>query len=293
MKRDYFNVLQSIREGNYIWTVCDLETQLWKIIHSCSLESKWSFSVHVLSLLLQDSEIWAIRVKQLIGLLACLTWFVQYCLLLDTDFSQLFRKSRESNTAVKLCSAELKWLDIVRAFKRLNVVTLVLSPRPPQILLNSLEKISVLLYVLVCLIHWIWNMVIYFYYFIGTFDDSDLLDGNSPRGGSDGSGSNGKIGGCASYCFYGYLSFWLKLAHKVVRHAPICNAFGSSIWNFRAYFWVQKLHVLSLPKKTPKYLRGKTGLEQKFSVIFIVTLRKMASKTEIWMQYLLQNSPWI
>ncbi|NXI27930.1 C99L2 protein, partial [Sterrhoptilus dennistouni] len=32
-----------------------------------------------------------------------------------------------------------------------------------------------------------------------TFDDSDLLDGNLPRGGSDGSGSNGKIGGCASY----------------------------------------------------------------------------------------------
>ncbi|NWT51649.1 C99L2 protein, partial [Erythrocercus mccallii] len=28
-----------------------------------------------------------------------------------------------------------------------------------------------------------------------TFDDSDLLDGNSPRGGSDGSGSNGKIAG--------------------------------------------------------------------------------------------------
>ncbi|NXY27779.1 C99L2 protein, partial [Pomatorhinus ruficollis] len=28
-----------------------------------------------------------------------------------------------------------------------------------------------------------------------TFDDSDLLDGNLPKGGSDGSGSNGKIGG--------------------------------------------------------------------------------------------------
>ncbi|NWS26556.1 C99L2 protein, partial [Polioptila caerulea] len=28
-----------------------------------------------------------------------------------------------------------------------------------------------------------------------TFDDSDLLDGNSPKGGSDGSGSNGKIAG--------------------------------------------------------------------------------------------------
>ncbi|NXM63104.1 C99L2 protein, partial [Illadopsis cleaveri] len=28
-----------------------------------------------------------------------------------------------------------------------------------------------------------------------TFADSDLLDGNLPKGGSDGSGSNGKIGG--------------------------------------------------------------------------------------------------
>ncbi|NXR51412.1 C99L2 protein, partial [Hippolais icterina] len=32
-----------------------------------------------------------------------------------------------------------------------------------------------------------------------TFDDSDLVDGNFPRGGGDGSGSNGKIAGWASY----------------------------------------------------------------------------------------------
>uniref|UniRef100_A0A8D2PDI7 CD99 molecule (Xg blood group) n=1 Tax=Zosterops lateralis melanops TaxID=1220523 RepID=A0A8D2PDI7_ZOSLA len=37
-------------------------------------------------------------------------------------------------------------------------------------------------------------MVIFLYYFIDTFDDSDLLDGNSPRGGSDGSGSNERKG---------------------------------------------------------------------------------------------------
>ncbi|KFW76699.1 CD99 antigen-like 2, partial [Manacus vitellinus] len=35
------------------------------------------------------------------------------------------------------------------------------------------------------------------------FDDADLLDGNSPKGGGDGSGSNGKTVGCASYCFCG------------------------------------------------------------------------------------------
>lgn len=124
--------------------------------------SKWSFSVHTVSLLSQDSEIWAIRVKQLIGLLACLTWFVQYYLLLDTDFFQLFRKSRERSAAVKLCSAELKGHDIVRAFRRLNVLALVLSLKPPQIQLNGLEKISILLYTLVCLIHWTWNVVMFF-----------------------------------------------------------------------------------------------------------------------------------
>lgn len=98
------------KSENYIWAVCDLETQLWRIILSCSLESKWSFFDHVLSLFLQDSEIWAIRVKQLIGLLACLTWFVQYYLLLDPDFSQLIRKSKKgvllSNCAV------LGWRDL-------------------------------------------------------------------------------------------------------------------------------------------------------------------------------------
>ncbi|NWU32048.1 C99L2 protein, partial [Dyaphorophyia castanea] len=39
-----------------------------------------------------------------------------------------------------------------------------------------------------------------------TLSDLDLLDGNLPQGGSDDSGSNGKIEGCASYCFCGYLS---------------------------------------------------------------------------------------
>lgn len=48
---------------------------------------------------------------------------------------------------------------------------------------------------------------VFLHYFLDTFDDLDLLDGNSPRGGSDGSDSNGKIGGCASCCFYGYLRF--------------------------------------------------------------------------------------
>lgn len=84
---------------------------------------------------------------------ACLTLLVQYYLLLDIDFSQLFRKSRERSAAVRLCSAELKGLDIVRAFKRLNVLILVLSLKPPQFQLNGLEKISMLLFALVCLIH--------------------------------------------------------------------------------------------------------------------------------------------
>lgn len=81
---------------------------------------------------------------------------MQYYLLLDTDFSQLFRQSRERSAAVKLCTAELKALDIVRVFKRLDVVTLVLSLKSPQIQLNGLEKISLkflILCALVCLIH--------------------------------------------------------------------------------------------------------------------------------------------
>lgn len=78
---------------------------------------------------------------------------MQYYLLLDTDFPQLFRKPRERSAAVKPCSAELKGVGIVRAFKRLNVVTLVLSLKPPQIQSNGLEKISMLLYAFVCLIH--------------------------------------------------------------------------------------------------------------------------------------------
>lgn len=137
----------AVREGNYIWTICDLETQLWKIIHSCSLQSKWSFPVHVLSLLLQDSEIWAIRVKQLIGLLACLTWFMQYYLLLDTDFSQFFRQSRERSAAVRLCSAEMKRLDIVRAFKRLNII----SDAEPKTTTNSFEWSWENFHVIICL----------------------------------------------------------------------------------------------------------------------------------------------
>ncbi|NXI34760.1 C99L2 protein, partial [Galbula dea] len=36
------------------------------------------------------------------------------------------------------------------------------------------------------------------------FDDSDLADGNSPKGGGDGSGSNGKIAG---YNFFVVSSF--------------------------------------------------------------------------------------
>lgn len=50
-------------------------------------------------------------------------------------------------------------------------------------------------------------MVILFAFFIDTLSDFDLLDGDLPKGGSDGSGSNGKIAGCASYCLCGYLSF--------------------------------------------------------------------------------------
>ncbi|NXB12396.1 C99L2 protein, partial [Cnemophilus loriae] len=38
------------------------------------------------------------------------------------------------------------------------------------------------------------------------FDDSDLLDGNLPRRGSDGSGSNGKIAGCSSYSSKGAIA---------------------------------------------------------------------------------------
>lgn len=45
-------------------TGCDLETQ-----HSCSLEKKWSFPVHVLSLLQQDSETWAVQLSSLQGFL--------------------------------------------------------------------------------------------------------------------------------------------------------------------------------------------------------------------------------
>lgn len=48
---------------------------------------------------------------------------MQYYLLLETDFPQLFRKARERSAAVKPCSAELKGVGIVRAFERLNVVT--------------------------------------------------------------------------------------------------------------------------------------------------------------------------
>ncbi|NWX25287.1 C99L2 protein, partial [Notiomystis cincta] len=40
----------------------------------------------------------------------------------------------------------------------------------------------------------------------GTFDDSDLLDGSLPKGGSDGSGSNGKVAGCASYSSQGAIA---------------------------------------------------------------------------------------
>ncbi|NXL98128.1 C99L2 protein, partial [Tyrannus savana] len=36
----------------------------------------------------------------------------------------------------------------------------------------------------------------------GTFDDADLFDGSLPKGGGDGSDSNGKTVGHASYCFY-------------------------------------------------------------------------------------------
>ncbi|NXF71805.1 C99L2 protein, partial [Sclerurus mexicanus] len=37
-------------------------------------------------------------------------------------------------------------------------------------------------------------------------DDADLFDGSLPKGGGDGSGSNGKLEGCALYCSYGRLT---------------------------------------------------------------------------------------
>ncbi|NXE07403.1 C99L2 protein, partial [Lophotis ruficrista] len=40
----------------------------------------------------------------------------------------------------------------------------------------------------------------------GNLDDSDLLDGSLPKGGSDGSGSNGKIGGCSQGAIAGIVS---------------------------------------------------------------------------------------
>uniref|UniRef100_A0A8C0EWM2 CD99 antigen-like 2 n=1 Tax=Bubo bubo TaxID=30461 RepID=A0A8C0EWM2_BUBBB len=40
--------------------------------------------------------------------------------------------------------------------------------------------------------------IILFSFFIGSFDDSDLYDGSLPKGGGDGSDSNGKVVGCAS-----------------------------------------------------------------------------------------------
>ncbi|NWZ44454.1 C99L2 protein, partial [Brachypodius atriceps] len=40
-----------------------------------------------------------------------------------------------------------------------------------------------------------------------TFDDSDLFDGNFPRGGSDGSDSNGKIGGWLTWRQYFNVAF--------------------------------------------------------------------------------------
>lgn len=78
-------------------------------------------------------------------------------------------------------------------------MTSALSLKPPRIQLNHLEKTSVTLCALRCLFTELKTCkIILFLFFIGSFDDSDLAD-SLPKGGGDGSGSNGKRVGCASY----------------------------------------------------------------------------------------------
>lgn len=77
-------------------------------------------------------------------------------------------------------------------------MTSALSIKPPQIQLNNLEKTSVTLCALRCLFTELQTCkMILFFSFVGNFDDSDLA-GSLPKGGGDGSGSNGKSMGCAS-----------------------------------------------------------------------------------------------
>lgn len=84
--------------------------------------------------------------------------------------------------------------------KHEHVVTMTLSLKPPQTQLNDLEKTSMSLCAWRCLFTELKiYKIILFLFFIGNLDDSDLYDGSLPRGGGDGSGSNGKTVGCASY----------------------------------------------------------------------------------------------
>lgn len=81
-----------------------------------------------------------------------------------------------------------------------HVVTVMLSLKPPQTQMNGLEKTSRSLCTLRCLFPELKTCkIIFFLFFIGNFDDSDLYDDSLPKGGGDGSGSNGKTVGCASY----------------------------------------------------------------------------------------------
>ncbi|NWI37783.1 C99L2 protein, partial [Picathartes gymnocephalus] len=56
-----------------------------------------------------------------------------------------------------------------------------------------------------------------------TFDDSDLIDANLPRGGSDGSGSNGKIAG------YNTSLAWLSILKYVYKHLWFFSASQGAI----------------------------------------------------------------